>query len=89
MQQTTTEAEKLRHKRQSVTRRHNGKENKHTPGAKNYQRVMNTPVAFGRMQRGWSQPGQAPGTAGGRHTQTACLTGAWPGLEQGPPLGLG
>lgn len=41
------------------------------------------------MRWGWSQPGQAPGTAGGRHTQTACLTEAWPGLEQGPPQGPG
>ena len=37
---------------------------------------VNTPVVFGRMLWGWSQPGQAPGTAGGHHTQTACLTGA-------------
>lgn len=50
---------------------------------------VNTPVVFGRMQWGWSQPGQAPGTAGGPRTQTACLTGAWPGLEQGPPQGPG
>lgn len=49
--------------------------------------VCNTPVVFGRMQWGWSQPGQAPGTAGGRHPQTACL--ARPGLEQGPPMGPG
>lgn len=46
---------------------------------------FNTPAAFGRMQWGWSQPGQAPCTAGGRHTQTACLTRAWPGQEKGPP----
>ena len=50
---------------------------------------VNTPVVFGRMRWGWSQPGQAPGTAGGHHTQTACLTGAWPGLERGTPLGPG
>lgn len=52
----------------------------------------NTPVVFERMQLGWSQPGQAPGTAGDPHTQTACLTtGAWPGLglQGGPPQGPG
>lgn len=48
---------------------------------------INTPVIFGRMQWGWSQRGQAPGTAEGRHTQTASLIGVWPGLEQGPPQG--
>lgn len=44
---------------------------------------VNKPVVFGRMQWGWSQPGQAPCTAGSRHTQTACLTRAWE--EKGPP----
>lgn len=48
---------------------------------------VNTPVVFGRMQWGWSQPGQAPGTAGGLRTQTDCLARPLP--EQGPPRGPG
>lgn len=37
------------------------------------------------MQWGWSQPGRAPGTAGGHHTQTGFLAG--PVLGHGPPKG--
>lgn len=47
----------------------------------------NTPVAFAQTHWGWSRPGQAPGTAGGLRTQTACLARSL--LGQGPPKGPG
>lgn len=47
----------------------------------------NTPVVFAQTHWGWSQPGQAPGTAGGLHTQTDCLARSLLGL--GPPRGPG
>lgn len=49
--------------------------------------LENTPVAFAQTHWGWSQPGQAPGTAGGLHTQTDCLVRSL--LGQGPPWGPG
>lgn len=45
----------------------------------------NTPGVSEQMQWGWSQPGQAPGTAGDHHTQTGFL--ARPVLGHGPPMG--
>lgn len=47
----------------------------------------NTPVVFAQTHWGWSLPGQAPGTAGGLHTQTDCLARSF--LGQGPPRGPG
>lgn len=47
----------------------------------------NTPVVFAQTRWGWSQPGRAPGTAGGLHTQTDCLARSV--LGQGPPRGPG
>lgn len=45
----------------------------------------NTPGVSEQMQWGWSQPGQAPDTAGDHHTQTGFL--ARPVQGHGPPMG--
>lgn len=54
-------------------------------GSSTRGKYANTPGVSAQMQWGWFRPGQAPGTAGGHHTQTGFL--ARPVLGHGPPLG--